>query len=931
MSAPQRVHHYTSAWRCALLALGFSCAASLIAQPASPPPAEEDQDEIIRPLAESRPDPAAEKFWAAVRLLQSRKPADLTAGRAALQAVADQEYTHGQLLLGNCLLTGSYGFSKEPRKAANLFRLAAERGNAFAKVSLGSCYATGTGVRKDDSKAVEWLTAALAPGADFSQPARPAPTPGADADTGTDVAGQLASDPVSESQAAAHYLLGQILARPSATAEAQAHFVAAATAGTDGHNGIYAAAVQAALNYAFGQGTARDRVKAAEMLEHSRRLTSRMSVTLIQNYVALKMVDEFAVADLEEFASAAGAQNESKLQVQIAAMLSDKKSKDYNIAEAVQWYELAAANGQVWAMLPLAFIHYQGDLGQPDAAKAFAWFEKAGGGDKPKHYLAAANLAICYQNGIGTAQDTAKAAALFQKHRDADIICYLGTIGQCPATPVTFEQEVKLNETWARQKNDPHAQYLLARRYLNGWGVSLDRDDGRKWLLKAAKAGHGAALCQLGLMEESTTSIFAGRVIVLDGKLEKAVDYYRRGSEAGNADATANYANMLQSGRGIARDQAKAEATYLKCLQQDPEHARGHCNLAVLYAQRLGECIDTTDSERIQKNRALMLKHYEESVRLQFAYAAQNLGNLYADGKLLPRDWAKAYRYYEQATEWGLPAVHYNLGYMHEHGQGVPVTYTEAAYHYRLAALEGHIEALRRLINFYLTGQGVSLDLDRAVFWLQRMVQLGNPNVLPTICDILIAKADYATVIPILRQLSDSPNVALAGYAYDRLAVCYTQGLGVKANPARASKYADQAVKRGNGDALAQLAMRQFTEGKNKEAVATLLQAAPRSRQASYSLGQMYYFGTHVEKDELKGVQFMRAAAAMNHSEALFFLAALTYNRATGAPALDQAIQYAQQAEAVGHPNAPLLREKLEQQRKQTNAAPEQSSRARSL
>ena len=44
---------------------------------------------------------------------------------------------------------------------------------AFAKVSLGQCLFTGTGARKDVAKATEWLTAALAPGADFSRPTPP--------------------------------------------------------------------------------------------------------------------------------------------------------------------------------------------------------------------------------------------------------------------------------------------------------------------------------------------------------------------------------------------------------------------------------------------------------------------------------------------------------------------------------------------------------------------------------------------------------------------------------------------------------------------------------------------------------------------------------------------------------------------------------------
>lgn len=897
-------------------------------QPA--PAAEADVDEIVKNPVKA--DPAAEKFWAAVRLLQSQKPADLVAGRAALQAVADQEYAHAQVLLGNCLASGSYGFTKDARKAANLFRLAAERGNAFAKVSLGSCYATGTGVRKDDIKAAEWLTAALAAGADYSQPDRPAPTPGMTDDRlGANVAGELGNDPVSTTRASAHFLLAQILVRQNKTVEAHTHYEAAATAGLEGRSGLYAAATQAALNYAFGQGVPRDMAKANEMLDRSRRLIARQQISLIHNYVSLKMVDDFAVADLEEQAGEAGASQQSQLQVNIATMLGNKKSKDYNPAEAVKWYELAAENGQIWAMLQLGTIYAKGELGSPDLAKAFFWFEKVGGGPKPKHYLGIANLAICYQNGLGTERDPAKAAALFKKHRETDIICYLGSIGQCPPAPVSFEEATALNETWAKQKNDPTAQYLLGLRYLYGWGVKADRDDAVKWLQKAGKVKHGGALCMLGLLAENTQTNLGGIRFTSVEDLQRAADYYRQGSQAGNIDATANYANLLQSGRGIAKDLALAEATYLKCLALDPEHARAQCNLAVLYEQRLREFIDTIDGERIAHYRGLMLKHYEAAVRLEFPFAATNLATLYHEGKLVPQDYRKAYGLFEQAVEWGQPVVHYQLGHMHEHGQGVPVTLTEAAYHYRLAALEGHEEALRRLVNFYLTGTGVSLSLDRAAFWMLQLARRGNPGVLPNYCDILLRQGDYATLVPMLREMTKQTNQSLAGYGYDRLSLCYLRGLGVKANPARAQKYFDTAIKLGNSNALTELAMQQMKRGKIAEGVATFHRAANGSPDANYALGQMYYLGTNVPQDKDKGLKFILTAARGNQVNALFFLAALTYKHEPNAPVLDDAIRYAQQAENIGHPQAAEVREMLEKRRQDKAAAPEEATRARTL
>lgn len=908
--------------------------------------AEKETDEAT-PSTPARPDPVAIDYWRAIKLLGSKVPADVEAGRIALKSASDLEYTHAQVLLGNCHLSGSYGFPKSAKKAANLFRLAAERGNAFAKVSLALCYYSGDGVGKDETAAVNWLTAAIAPDADFNRPAPPADffstdtKAGANADDG--LSGNLGDDPAAQSQATAHHLLGQILQRQKKDAEAQIHFVAAATAGANGHSGIYEAAQQAALNFAFGKGVPRDLAKANEMLDRARQLTARMGVNMVHNYASLKIVDEFAVADIEETITNTGAEIQTALQHQIAELFADKKSKDYNPAEAVKWYELAADSGQVWAMLSLAFIYSEGDLGQPDPAKAFHWFEKAGDGEKPKHYLAVANLGICLQNGLGTASDAARAMALFQKQKNNDIVCYLGTIGQCPPKIVTFEQELKLNQDWAKGKNDPHAQYLLAIRYKNGWGVKDDQKEALKLLKKAAGKNDPEALCDLGLLYETAPSLLG--VKTYPEAYKTATDYYRAASERGNIEATANYGNMLASGRGVARDTDKAEEMYLKCLATDPKHSRAHNNLSLIYQNRLISALSHKDSTmpanlvltpnatEADKWRKKMLQHLEESAQQNYPYALSTLGDLYYQGKLVPRDLRKAMGYYEQLT--AAPThqknAHFQLGLMHEHGEGVPITFTEAAYHYRLAALDGHIEALTRLINFYISGQGVSRDVDRAAFWLQYMARLGQPKALTMLCDIMLTKKEFTQAVELLKQLVEHYefNPEIAGYAHERLSLCYEKGYGVKPSASRAAKHFKLAVERGNSNALVTLAKQQTASGKFDEALASYQRAAEDSSVASYMLGQIYYFGTHTEKNLPLAFKYSYRSARRSNPDALYFLAYLTSNNVPGAPSLDEAIQFTKQAENIGHAQAAELRARLESLRKNTTA-PEDTAKARS-
>lgn len=897
------------------------------------PDQEEDgADEEDAPGAryENKPDPAADKFWQAIPLLESNQSSDQAAGRALLQEASDLEFSHAQVLLGNCHLSGSYGFARNPRKAVNLLLLAAERGNAFAQVSLGTCYATGTGTRTDAKKAQHWLMTALAPEADYSRPMPPESFTAKAAAASNSVAGELANDPVTTSQASAHFMLAQILVRQNQPAEAQKHYVAAATAGPDGRSGVYQAAVEAALNYAFGRGIPRDATQAREMLEQSRRLNARMGVNLIHNYVQLKIIDDFAVADIEESVTEAGAAQQSTLQLQIAQTLGNRKSKDYDPAEAARWYEIAAENGQVWAMLSLALLHAEGELGAPDPTQAFRWFEKAGDGDKPKHYLGAANLAICLREGLGTPRDEKRAAAIFAKHRDIDIICYLGTIGQAPREIVSFEEALALNEKWAKDKNDAHAQFLLGLRYSHGSGVPVNLDHCLRWLKRSAKSGHGAALRQLGWFYQFNP--WGSGFRDLDKAAKAATEAYQAAAKAGDIDGMANYANSLYAGFGVEKDEAKAIATYERCLQLDPNHARSHANLGGIYNNKLIEAAAAGTSIGTDEWTKKMLWHYEASMKVDQGLAAIALGDLHYDGRLIKQDLNQAYSYYEQAVDFPLhkAAAHFRLGWMHEHGQGVPVTYTEAAYHYRLAALEGQVPALRRLVDFYLTGTGVSQDFDRATYWLGLMVRLNQNDALPAIADVLIKRREYDKAAKLLKALINSNDPIISGHAHERLSLCYRTGSGVKKNLKRAERHLKIAVEKGNGNALRTIAHRQFEDGNIDDGLANLTIAARTSGQAAFNLGQIYYFGTHTPADRPKAMEYLRKAVSLNYGDAHYFLAGLCWNREPVAPSLDEAIDLALKAENLGHPNATQLREMLEKRRQQETAKPEENSRTRS-
>lgn len=878
------------------------------------------------------PRQAPELFWRAIRLLDSRRPDEKAAGRAALQAAADLEFTHAQMLLGDCLVSGSHGFTKDLHRGANLFRLAAERGNGFAEVSYGQCLFNGTGTHRDPAKAEHWLTAALSPAADYSRPKPPdsfaTPVPDGDA-----LADEIVQDPVNDSLGTAHYLLAQLYTQQRKIALAHDHLVAAASLGSGGRDGVYLAALQAATDFAFGIGTTRDLQKANAMLAQSRRLASRMAIGLVHNYVALKFVDTFAVEDLEEDLTQEAEELEGGLELKIASSFADKQAKEYNPGEAAQWYQIAADSGQTWAMLSLAFLYDGNELGKPEPEKAFFWIQKVGGGDKPRHILGVANLAICYQNGIGTAPNSTAAAELFKKYRDHDIVCYLGDVGQCPPSLVNYEDETALIFKWAKEKQDVHAAYLLALRYLGGNGVKQDFNEGVRWLRKSAGRGDAAALLELGSLYETHGVDLGCRSEAEAAK--NAVDFWTKAAESNSSVAYCKLGLAASYGRGMAWDHEKATEFFERCLQLDPTNASAHNGIGWIIRGELGLSHmpryhrETSGGKTVMVfqphgppvpdaavKTQLMLAHFTTATELGHPVAPFYLGEIFREGILCPKDLRKAFGFYETAAERGNSDAQFFLGEMLKNGEGVPVSYSEAAYHYRIAALDGNEQALRNLVDFYVAGKGVSRDLDRAIFWISILIQKGNPGLVSRLGDLFMQSQNYEMAKTLFSRLEDSPFDQERAIAFQRLSVLYANGWGVKADQRTARKYREKALALNNLPALHDTAEALLREGKKAAAVAMLEQAAARDYAASkYELGRMFIEGDGVTKDTSRGFKLLTESALDDDGPAAVLLAHLTLAHTPGAPDLDLVIKVTRAAEAKGVSDARALADQLEDER----------------
>ncbi len=105
--------------------------------------------------------------------------------------------------------------------------------------------------------------------------------------------------------------------------------------------------------------------------------------------------------------------------------------------------------------------------------------------------------------------------------------------------------------------------------------------------------------------------------------------------------------------------------------------------------------------------------------------AAQfELGASYAEGKLVPRDFATAARWYAKAADQGVAPAQYRLASLYEKGLGVGRDKAKAKALYLKAAEAGNPRAMHNLAVMLADGDGKP-DYDGAATWFRKAAQFG--------------------------------------------------------------------------------------------------------------------------------------------------------------------------------------------------------------
>jgi len=206
----------------------------------------------------------------------------------------------------------------------------------------------------------------------------------------------------------------------------------------------------------------------------------------------------------------------------------------------------------------------------------------------------------------------------------------LSLIGRLYAEGASVPRDAKIAATWFRRAadtGDPNGSYLYGASLLQGKSGVQERKIAKTYLERAAAQNHGAALNLLGEMALDS------------GDLAGARGFFKRGAEAGDADAAYAMGEMSKHGKGAEKNDAEAARWFADAAKQD--HSGALVELAII-------------KFNVEHDPAAAAELLRKSAKLGNAVAQNRLAYLLARGDGAPRDLAEAEKLRDLARAQGL-------------------------------------------------------------------------------------------------------------------------------------------------------------------------------------------------------------------------------------------------------------------------------------
>ena len=215
---------------------------------------------------------------------------------------------------------------------------------------------------------------------------------------------------------------------------------------------------------------------------------------------------------------------------------------DQSYEKALEYYRLAADQGNVLALNNIGFMYENGYGVDQSYKKALEYYRLAA---EQGYDMAQYSLGTMYLNGYGVRQSYEKALEYYHLAADQGNDMALNNIGfmyeNGYGVDQSYEKALEYYRLAAEQGND-NAQFNLGTMYLNGYGVRQSYEKALEYYRLAADQGNIYAQYYLGLMYEF------GRGV--ERSYEKALEFYRLAAEQGNEEAGQKVEELLQKING---------------------------------------------------------------------------------------------------------------------------------------------------------------------------------------------------------------------------------------------------------------------------------------------------------------------------------------------------------------------------------------------
>lgn len=333
----------------------------------------------------------------------------------------------------------------------------------------------------------------------------------------------------------------------------------------------------------------------------------------------------------------------------------------------------------------------------------------------------------------------------------------------------------------AVEEDPANAGRMLGEAWLRGLlSEEPDYDQALKWWTTASEAGDSTALLLLARLHD-------GQFGFPEKKDEsKALDFYRKAAEAGNAASYLPLGSRLLNGSEEIRDEAQGREWLQKAI--DAEQTAAYLALGDF-------------EENVKRDGEAAREAYTKGAEAGQPDCMLRLAALHYGDLLGEPDEEKAREWLNKAAEAGHPQAHYELAGYHsqQEEKDIPKIYAHL-----LGAANGGIPAAQNEVGLlYLSGSLGAADTPAAAAWFTRAAKAGHAA----------ARFNLGTLYE--RGIGVEPNINNAGELYSlavgqghpeataALARLFAGGIGTERNPVRGWALATLAVERGVEDAKA--------------------------------------------------------------------------------------------------------------------------------